>query len=93
MQLVRYLHETSNQQTPVVWDGGRWLYRNDLVRFLVKNRGPQTVDVTMLHIDGDYGVTAFFPPAGFPAARREGAGVMRPPPPSPGGGAPSPRAR
>jgi hypothetical protein len=70
---LEMLRSTGNPNTPwqiVDWDNGRQVRPDDRVVFRVHNRGRESVDVSFLFIDANYGIEAVFPKPGFPADNR-----------------------
>jgi hypothetical protein len=64
VELVRYASETATDFEVIQWDNGLTLSEGDTVQFRVKNAGRQSVDVTLLFVDSEYGITAYFPVPG-----------------------------
>jgi hypothetical protein len=70
---LRFRDSKTRKGEVVDWGSGRTLNAGDIVGFRVKNQSRFAVDVTLLFVDSDYGISAFFPE--FP-----GAGANRVPP-------------
>jgi hypothetical protein len=65
VDLLRYASEDATEFEVVPWDNGRTLRAGDIVQFRVTNKGLEPVDVTLLFVDSEYGITAYFPQIGF----------------------------
>jgi hypothetical protein len=65
-ELLRYSSPGDAVGTIVSWQSaGRRLVAGEVIGLRVANRSPYSVDVTLLFIDGGYGISAFFPRPGL----------------------------
>ncbi len=70
IELLRYDDEHPEGE-PVDAAGGRpTLQPGEIVAFRVENLSRMSVDVTLLFVDSNFGITAFFPPSGVAADNR-----------------------
>jgi len=70
LELLRY--ESTGDRTPrvITWNNDLALQKGDIVQFRVKNTGATPVDVTLLFIDENYGITPLLPRSSFHAGVR-----------------------
>ena len=73
-ELVRYDPAGPNHPEAIRWIDGRTVQLGDIVGFRVRNIGREPIDVTLLFIDSNFGITAFFPQPGFGGDARLEAG-------------------
>ena len=66
VEVLRYADKVPTTRGEVVREGpaGMSLQAGEYAAFRISNRGRETVDVTLLFIDNDYGITAIFPQPG-----------------------------
>lgn len=73
-EMVRFDPANPASSEGVKWSQGQTVQTGEIVGFRVRNTGREPIDVTLLFIDGSYGISAFFPQPGFGADARLEAG-------------------
>lgn len=75
VEMLRYAPVNPTKFDVVRWQNGRAVREGDIVGFRVRNRARDAVDVTLLFVDSNYGITPFFPRPGCEGDGRLGPGL------------------